>query len=172
MKMELTVPQKEAQSAFKAFADQEIFPYANQFDQEECIPAGLIDNMGQRGYLGTMLPQEFGGLDLDMISYGLLNEEIGRACSSTRSLITVQGMVEYALLRWGRGGQKERWLPRLATGELIGVFALTEPETGSDARKIKTEATKTDDGFVLNGRKKWITFAQIAGLFLIFAQCG
>ena len=172
MKMELTAQQKDAQAEFKAFADRRIFPYADQFDQEERIPTDLIQSMGQHGYLSTMLPQEFGGLGLDMISYGLLNEEIGRACSSTRSLITVQGMVEYALLRWGRGGQKEKWLPRLAAGELIGAFALTEPETGSDARKIRAEAIKTADGFVLNGRKKWITFAQIADLFLIFAQCG
>ncbi|MCA9925375.1 MAG: acyl-CoA dehydrogenase family protein, partial [Anaerolineales bacterium] len=137
MKMELTAQQKDAQAEFKAFADRRIFPYADQFDQEERIPTDLIQSMGQHGYLSTMLPQEFGGLGLDMISYGLLNEEIGRACSSTRSLITVQGMVEYALLRWGRGGQKEKWLPRLAAGELIGAFALTEPETGSDARKIR-----------------------------------
>ena len=171
MKIELTPKQKDAQAAFRAFADEEIFPYANQFDQEERIPSELISKMARKKYLSTVLPEESGGLGLDMITFGLLNEEIGRACSSVRSLLTVHGMVSYAILRWGTQHQKEFWLPKLATGEVIAAFALTEPNVGSDAKSIETTAERQGDVYILNGRKKWITYGQIADLFLVFAQC-
>lgn len=171
MKIELTRQQKEAKSAFRAFADKEIFPYADQFDQEEKIPAELIQKLAQKKYLGAMLPQEVGGLGLDMITVGLLNEEIGRACSSIRSLLTVHGMVSAAILRWGSPHQKETWLPKLASGEIIGAFALSEPQAGSHASAIETTADSCDDVYILNGQKKWITYGQIADLFLLFAQC-
>lgn len=171
MRIELTPRQKDAQTAFRAFADQEILPHADRFDRKESIPAELIDKMARKGYLSTILPQENGGLGLDMVTFGLLNEEIGRACSSTRSLLTVHGMVSYAILRWGSQQQKESWLPRLATGEVIAAFALTEPNVGSDAKSIETTAEQRDAVYVLNGQKKWITCGQIADLFLVFAQC-
>jgi alkylation response protein AidB-like acyl-CoA dehydrogenase len=171
MKIELTVQQKEAQAAFRSFADEEIFPHADRFDQEEKTPPELISKMAQKGYLGAILPGEYGGLGLDMVTFGLLNEEIGRACSSARSLLTVQSMVSLAILRWGTQEQKKIWLPRLAQGDKIAAFALTEPDIGSDAKNIKTTAEKQDDGYILNGTKKWITYGQIADVFLIFAQC-
>jgi alkylation response protein AidB-like acyl-CoA dehydrogenase len=171
MKIELTSQQKEARTAFRAFADEEIFPHADQFDREEKIPVELIAKMAQKGYLSTVLPEEYGGLGLDMVTFGLLNEEIGRACSSTRSLLTVHGMVSYAILRWGSQQQKETWLPKLASGEAIAAFALTEPNVGSDAKSIETTAEKRGDVYVLNGKKKWTTFGQIADLFIVFAHC-
>jgi glutaryl-CoA dehydrogenase (non-decarboxylating) len=171
MKIELTFQQKEAQAAFRAFVDEEIFPHADRFDREERISAELISKMAEKGYLGTILPREYGGLGLNMVTYGLLNEEIGRACSSTRSLLTVHGMVSYAIFRWGSQQQKEVWLPRLASGEVIAAFALTEPNIGSDAKHIETTAEKRGGFYVLNGEKKWITFGQIADIFLVFAQC-
>ena len=91
-------------------------------------------------------------------------------CSSTRSMLTVHGMVSLAILRWGTISQKETWLPKLATGQLIGAFALTEPNVGSDAKRIETTAVEELDCFVLSGKKKWITLAQIADFFLVFAQ--
>lgn len=170
MKIELTPEQQAARAEFRAFADAEIMPYADQFDCEEGLPSTLIQKMAQRKYLSTILPAEVGGLGLDMISFGLLNEEIGRACSSTRSLLTVHGMASYAILRWGTRTQKEYWLPRLAAGETIGAFALTEPNIGSDAKHIETTAERQDDVYVLNGHKKWITFGQLADLFLVMTQ--
>ncbi len=167
----LTPQQKETRIRFRAFADREIFPYADQFDHEEHFPDELIHKMAQAGYLGAALPVEVGGLGLDMLTYGLLNEEIGRACSSARSLLTVHGMVSFAILRWGSQPQKEYWLPRLASGKTLAAFALTEPNVGSDAKHIETTAEKQCDIYILNGRKKWITFGQIAGLFMVFAQC-
>lgn len=107
---------------------------------------------------------------MNMVTFGLLNEEFGRGCSSLRSLLTVHSMVEYAILRWGNQRQKESWLPRLATGELIGAFALSEPNAGSDAQGIETTATLVGDVYLLNGHKKWMTYGQLADLFLVFAK--
>jgi glutaryl-CoA dehydrogenase (non-decarboxylating) len=126
--------------------------------------------MAQQGYLGAVLPKEVGGAGMDMITFGLLNEEIARGCSSLRSLLTVHSMVARTLLKWGSKEQK-RWLAPLASGAAFAAFALTEPEVGSDAQNIATRATPLADSFVLDGQKKWITGGQIADVFLIFAQC-
>jgi alkylation response protein AidB-like acyl-CoA dehydrogenase len=171
MKIELAPHQQDAKAAFRAFVDREIAPHANQFDQEERIPRELIANMAQEKYLGAVIPQENGGAGMDMITFGVLNEQVGRGCSSARSLLTVHSMVAAAILRWGRPHQKERWLPLLATGQVIGAFALTEPGVGSDAKSIETTAEQRGTAYILNGNKKWITYGQIADLFLIFAQC-
>lgn len=171
MKIELTTQQRDAQAKFRAFVDEEIVPQANCYDQEERTPPKLIEKIAERGYLGAVLPKEFGGKGMDIITYGLLNEEIGRGCSSLRSLLTVHSMVAQALCKWGNKSQKEYWLPKLATGEIIVAFALSEPNVGSDAKSIETTATLSGDSYVLNGQKKWITYGQIADIFLVFAQC-
>ena len=171
MNIELTIEQRDCQAAFRAFVQQEIIPYADGYDQEEKTPPELIKKVAQQGYLGAIIPREYGGSEMDMITYGLLNEEIGRGCSSIRSLITVHSMVAHAILRWGSKQQKTHWLPRLATGEIIGAFGLSEPRVGSDARSVETSATLANDHYVLQGHKRWTTYGQIADLFLIFAQC-
>lgn len=130
----------------------------------------LLQKVADAGYLGSMLPQDYGGLGLDMVTVGLLNEEIGRGCSSVRSLLTVQGMVALAILKWGTPEQRDKWLRKLARGEVIGAFSLTEPTVGSDAKNITMSATLEQDEYVLNGTKKWTTMGQIADLFLVFAQ--
>ena len=124
MKLELTPQQKNAQAEFRAFVDAEIVPQANQYDQQERTPPQLIENLAQKGYLGAILPQEFGGMGMDLITYGLLNEEIGSGCSSLRSLLTVHCMVAHTLCKWGNKSQKNYWLPKLASGEIIAAFAL------------------------------------------------
>jgi alkylation response protein AidB-like acyl-CoA dehydrogenase len=106
-----------------------------------------------------------------MISFGLLHEEVGRGCSSLRSLLTVHSMVSYAVLRWGSSRLKDTWLPQLAQGGAIAAFALSEPKVGSDARSVETTATRAGDAYVLHGEKRWITFGQIADIFLVFARC-
>lgn len=171
MKIELTPQQKEAKSEFRAFVDEEICPYADRCDREESTPLEIIKKLAQRGYLGAVLPKDVGGSDMDAIVYGILNEEIGRGCSSLRSLITVHTMVSHALLKWGSKSQKEYWLPKLASGEKIAAFALSEPNIGSDAKNIETTATISGNSYLLNGQKKWITYGQIADVFLVFAQC-
>ncbi|AFZ17610.1 acyl-CoA dehydrogenase family protein [Allocoleopsis franciscana] len=171
MRIELTPQQNQARSEFKAFVDEAIIPYANRCDRKEHTPPELIEKLAQQGYLGAALPKDKGGSGMDAITYGLLNEEIGRGCSSLRSLLTVHNMVSQALLKWGNKFQKENWLPKLASGEVIAAFALSEPNVGSDAKSIETTATRSGDFYVLNGQKKWITYGQIADVFLVFAQC-
>lgn len=171
MKIELTLEQKDNQATFRDFVDREIIPDADRFDLEESIPPELIQKLGREGYLGALLPKEFGGKGLDAIAIGLLNEEVGRGCSSLRSLLTVHGMVAQTLLKWGSKTQQEYWLPRLASGQVIAAFGLSEPNVGSDAKSVETTATFNGDFYVLNGQKRWITFGQIADVFLIFAQC-
>jgi glutaryl-CoA dehydrogenase (non-decarboxylating) len=171
MKIELTSEHLSEQAAYKSFVDEEVIPVADQCDQQERVPRELINRIARRGYLGALAPKAAGGVGMDMITFGLLNEELGRGCSSLRSLLTVHSMVAQTISRWGSGGQKERWMRRLATGEDLAAFGLTEPDVGSDARSIETSATLLGDTYVLNGNKKWITFGQIADLFLVFAQC-
>lgn len=171
MKLELSAYQKNAQAEFKAFVNEEIFPHAGEWDRQEFTPPEVIKKIAERGFIGAILPQEYGGKAMDMITYGILNEEIGRGCSSLRSLLTVHSMVSYALSKWGNKSQKEYWLPKLASGEVIAAFALSEPHVGSDAKSIETTATLSGDSYILNGHKKWITYGQIADVFLVFTQC-
>jgi alkylation response protein AidB-like acyl-CoA dehydrogenase len=170
MKIELTPKQQQAREAFRAFAEQEIVPHADQYDEVEQISSDLIEKLARQGYLGAVLPEQSGGMGLDMITCGLLNEEVGRACSSVRSLLTVHGMVSLVLQRWGSPEQKEVWLSQLASGARIAAFGLTETNVGSDAKSVETTATPSGNSYLLNGQKKWITFGQIADVFLIFAQ--
>ncbi len=170
MKIELTPEQRALRSEVRAFVQQEIAPHAGQWDREEATPRGIVDKLVERGWLGSMVPAEHGGKGLDMISYGVLTEEIGRGCSSIRSLLTVHDMACRGILRWGNQRQKESWLPRLARGEILGAFALSEPEAGSDAMSIQTKAVEVDGGYALDGTKKWITYGQIADLYLLFAK--
>ncbi|MCB0167231.1 MAG: acyl-CoA dehydrogenase family protein [Anaerolineae bacterium] len=171
MKLELTPQQKQQKETFRVFVDQEISPYADQYEQEERVPPETIKKLADQGYLGALIPEENGGLGLEMITYGLLCEEVGRGSASLLSLLTVQGMVAQAILKWGSSAQKTYWLPKLAAGEIIGAFGLTEPDVGSDAKNVQSTATVSTDGYRLNGRKKWISFGQIADVFLIIAQC-
>jgi hypothetical protein len=168
--MELTAEQQRLRTAFREFADAQIVPHANAWDQAELMPVQMVRQLANKGYLGSVLPAECGGAGFNMVEFGLLNEELGRGCSSLRSLLTVHSMVALAIWRWGTGAQKAQWLEKLGRGEAIAAFALTEPEAGSDAREIRTDAVASGDDFVLSGHKKWITFAQIADLFLVFAR--
>jgi len=155
----------------KIFTKQEIFPYADSFDRDESIPKEIIEKIANNGYLSLIIPKQYGGTEINSLTYGLVHEEIGSACSSVRSLLTVHDMVAYAIKRWGNNEQKDRFLSKMAAGEIIGAFALSEPSIGSDAGKIQTTASLTARGYVINGHKKWISFGQIADLFLVFTRC-
>ncbi len=171
MKLELTAEQRRAREEHRAFVSAEIAPHAGRWDREEALPPEIVRQLGERGWLGSIVPRELGGPGLDMITYGVLTEELGRGCSSVRSLLTVHDMACHGIVRWGNRTLKERYLPGMVRGEILGAFALSEPNAGSDAKSIETTATPDGDGYVLHGRKRWITFAQIAHLFLLFVQC-
>jgi glutaryl-CoA dehydrogenase (non-decarboxylating) len=171
MDLELTAIQKELKEEFKAFVNKELLHQANDYDKQGFIPGEFIQKLGASGYLGATMPELYGGRGMDQVSYGVLNEEIGRACSSTRSLITVHSsLTAETILRWGTKQQKEKWLPLLAKGTKLAAFGLSEPEAGSDAGSIKTIYQEQAGNYLLNGHKKWITFSQIADLFVIIAQ--
>jgi len=171
MEIELTPQQVQEQALFRAFVSEEIAPYADQYDQAECMPNEVIKKLAEIGYLGAIIPKEQGGQGMDAITFGLLCEEVGRASASLLSLLTVHGMVCQAIMKWGSASQKTNWLPKLATGETLGAFGLTEPNVGSDAKSVETAAVLSNNSYILNGEKKWISFGQVANLFLIFAQC-
>jgi hypothetical protein len=170
MNIDLTARQQASQAAFRAFVQQEIAPRANQYDREGSTPPDLIEKVARAGYLGALLPEEYAGAGMDMITFGLLAEELGRGCSSLRSLLTVHSMVAYAILRWGSQHLRSRWLPAMAAGEVLAAFGLSEPNAGSDAQSIETAATRCGEEYILNGVKKWTTYGQIADLYLIFAR--
>jgi len=126
--------------------------------------------LAKEGYLGCSLPDECGGMGWDVVTFGLLNEAFGKGSSALTGFLTVQAMMSMALLKWGTPAQKRRWLPPLATGEIMGAFALTEPNAGSDTKSLATELIPKGDHYLLNGRKKWISCAQQAAVFLVFGK--
>ena len=139
----------------RKFAGEVLRPRAGEFDRQEKLPKDVIDEMAKRKFLLASLPKSYGGLELDPFYYGLFTEEIGKACCSTRSLITVQSsLVGESLLRWGTEEQKTKWLLPIAKGEILGAFALSEPEVGTDARGVQTGYERNGENYVINGRKK------------------
>ncbi len=156
------------------FAAAEIRPHAGCYEKQGGIPRDLIARMAARGYLGAAIPDTYGGLGLDPVSYGLFTETIGMASDAVRSLLTVHtSLVSESILRCGSKMQKEQLLPLLVKGELLAAFALTEPETGTDAKSLRTSYTACGaDHFIIDGTKKWITMGAIANLLLVIAGNG
>ena len=171
MRLELSAAETEARAAFRGFAREKIAPFAGDWDRRGAVPRDVVDELRDRGWLGAPLPAELGGGGMEAVTYGLLTEEIGRGCSSVRSLLTVHDMITLAVLRWGSAEAKEDLVPRLARAELLGALALTEPNVGSDAASVETVAQHDGDSFVIDGRKKWITFGEIADEFLVLTRC-
>jgi hypothetical protein len=172
MSIFLSEENRNTQKGFRDFVDKEIAPFAQKNDMEQQVSRDLIEKIAGQGYLGATVSHEFGGSGMDMVTFGLLNEELGRGCSSVRSLITVQTMVTQVIERWGSEEQKGKYLNVLAKGEKIAAFALTEPEFGSDAGGIQTKIDLSGDSFFICGTKKWITFGQIADIFLLLGRSG
>ena len=168
--LSLTSLHKEFQIKFRQFVNETIVPNADRYDLEGELPSSLIKELAIQGYLGALLPDIRGGLGMDMISYGLLNEELGRGCASVRALVMLQNMIGQSILRWGSQEQAFFWLKKIASGNVVASLALTEPDAGSDVKKIKTTAVREGDVCILNGQKQWISFGQIADLFLVLAQ--
>ena len=160
----------EARAAFRAFAEREVAPIAGAMHERQETPPELVRKLAEAGYLGLSLPEALGGGGKDWLTLGWLANELGRVCSSVRSLLTVHSIVSHAVLRWGTREQKQAWIPMFASGAALGAIALSEPLIGSDAKNVKTLARREDSEFVLNGQKKWITYGQTANVFLVFAQ--
>jgi butyryl-CoA dehydrogenase len=171
MDFELTDEQLLIRETARAFTENEIVERARENDRNEHFDVELVQKIAAQGYLGAIVPREYGGAGLDSLSYGVIVEEIGRGDSAMRTVISVQtSLVCSAIVRWGTEEQKQRYLPKLCSGEWLGCFGLTEPDTGSDAANQKTRAKRTDAGWVINGAKMWISLGNYAKLAMIFAQ--
>ncbi len=166
----LTEAQKSRYDEFCSFVRQHVEPAAAAWDQEQGVPRDIIALCGQAGFTGGFIPKEFGGGGWDAVTFGLLNEAFGAASSSLTGLFTVQNMVAGTLVKWGTKEQQNHWLPKLATGERVASFAMTEPKVGSDLQAIETTFTPNGDGWLLTGTKKWITYSGIADVFLVFGK--
>ena len=166
----LTEVHKARHEEFKAFAAAHVEPAAGEWDREQKLPASAIAALAERGYLGTTIAPEHGGRGWDAVTFGLLNEAMARGSCALTGVVTVQAMVAMALQKWGSAPQKDHWLPRLAGGAAIGAIALTEPGGGSDLQGISTTFTAQGGQLRLNGRKKWISCAQFADVFLVFGK--
>jgi len=148
-------------------------PHAVEVDRDHRFPDEAIDAAKAAGLLGVLIPREYGGAGLDAIAFAICIEELAQACASTSVIVDVHTSVgSEPILLFGTEEQKRRWLPSLATGELLGAFALTEPASGSDAASLKTSARRDGDRYVLNGTKVFITTIGRAGLYIVFARTG
>jgi alkylation response protein AidB-like acyl-CoA dehydrogenase len=172
MDFSLSPKQQEWQRIAREFAQNEVAPMAREMDESRQMPLRLVQRMSELGLLGSTLPKEYGGSEMDSLSQALVYEELGRACSSVRGFLTVHSsLVMQCINSWGSDAQKKKFLPMLAKGEIIGCYALTEPEAGSDAASIQTTARRVGEaGYAITGEKIWITNGNIARLAIVFAK--
>ena len=169
----LTREQELVRSSAREFAEREVSPRARDWDREEAMDRAIVGKLADVGFLGAGLPEEHGGLHLDTVSYCLLMEELGRADSSVRGIVSVNvGLVGKTIAKWGNEEQKRAWLPGLCSGEGLGCYALTEPGSGSDPGSLTTRAEPESGDWLLNGSKLFITLGSWARLALVFARTG
>ena len=171
MNFDLTDEQREIKERAAEFADREIAPYAAEFDREDRFPAETFEKLAEAGFMGLCVPEEYSGAGMDFLSYALLIEEISRADAGVGATLAVHTSAgTLPILDHGDEEQRRRWVPVLARGEGIGCFALTEPETGSDAAAIQTKAERVDGGYRVSGHKQWVTNGRVAGTVILFAR--
>ncbi len=179
MDFTLSEEQQMFRAMFRDFSAKEVAPIAEEIDHEEKPPLDVLRKAANQGFLGATLPEDYFGAELDGVSYALLIETLAKDCMSTAvTLATHVSLVAMSILAHGTDAQKEEWLPLMAAGEVIGAFALTEPDAGSDAMALQTRATylppltggRQEGEVILDGVKTWVANGEIAGLFLVFAQ--
>ncbi len=168
---QLTSEERMLRDAARAFAQEKLQPRVIEAYREEKTDPAIFGEMGEMGLLGATVPEDYGGLGASYVAYGLIAREVERVDSGYRSMMSVQSsLVMYPIHAYGSEEQRRRYLPKLASGEWIGCFGLTEPDAGSDPAGMRTTARKTDGGYVLNGAKTWISNAPIADVFVVWAK--
>jgi alkylation response protein AidB-like acyl-CoA dehydrogenase len=173
MDLTLTAEQQAFRSLVQEFLEREVVPHRAQWDREESVDLALVPRMGEIGILGLTLPEEWGGSAADYLTYALMMEELGRADSAVRGIVSVSlGLVATPVATHGTDEQKKQWLPALAQGTALGCFGLTEPDTGSDAGQLRTRAERQGEEYVINGSKMFITNGTWADVCLLFARTG
>ncbi|MDP9286293.1 MAG: acyl-CoA dehydrogenase family protein [Actinomycetota bacterium] len=173
MDFRLSDEQQLIRQTARAFCDAEIAPHASEWDRTETIDRGIVGKLAGLGYLAAALPEPYGGMALDMVSYALVVEELGRADSNVRGIVSVSnGLYGKSVSRWGTDEQKERLLRGLASGEALGCYALTEPGAGSDPGSLETRAVREGGDWAISGQKIFITLGSWASYALVFARTG
>ncbi|MDQ4065914.1 MAG: acyl-CoA dehydrogenase family protein, partial [Actinomycetota bacterium] len=173
MDFELNEEQQSIRKTARDFCEREIVPFAREWDRTETMDRGIVAKLGELGFLGAPLPEEYGGMGVDNVSYCLIIEELGKADSSVRGVVSVNvGLVAKTILKWGTQDQKQQWLPSICSGETLACYGLTEPSSGSDAASLKTKAVRDGDDWILSGSKMFITNGTWARVALIFARTG
>jgi alkylation response protein AidB-like acyl-CoA dehydrogenase len=162
--LDKTDDQKAMTDMVRQFVDEQIIPNAEHYDHEDEFPEPIVEQMRELGLFGVTIPEEYGGLGLDLTTYAMIVEELSRGWISISGIVNTHFIGSYLLMKFGTDAQKEKYLKRMATGELRAAFSLSEPELGSDVQAIKTSATKDGDAYVIDGQKMWVTNGLLAGL--------
>ena len=173
MDLSLNDDQKNFKKLARDFLDHEVVPYRTEWDRAESVDTAIIPKLGEIGFFGLTIPEEYGGIGGDYVTYCIGMEELGRADSSVRGIVSVSmGLVGKVILSHGTEEQKQEWLPGIASGTKLGCFGLTEPDTGSDAGNLSSRAVRDGDDYVINGSKIFITNGSWADVCLVFARTG
>ena len=171
MNFGLSKDQREIKEQAAEFADREVAPHASELDREDRVPFETLEKLADEGFMGLCVPEEHGGAGTDFLSYCLLIEEISRADAGVGVTLAVHTSAgTLPIVAYGTEEQKDRWVPPLARGIRIGSFALTEPNTGSDAAAIETRAERVEGGYRISGHKQWVTNGRVAGTMILFAR--
>jgi alkylation response protein AidB-like acyl-CoA dehydrogenase len=169
--LEKTDEQKAMTEMVRKFADEQIIPNAEHYDHEDEFPEPIVEQMKELGLFGVTIPEEYGGLGLDLTTYAMIVEELSRGWISISGIVNTHFIGSYLLMKFGTDEQKQKYLPRMATGEIRAAFSLSEPELGSDVQAIKTSAVKGDDGtYEINGQKMWVTNGLLSGLVFVLVK--
>src|SRR3954464_1401975 len=153
----LTDVQQEIVSTVRDFVEKEILPVATELEHRDEYPTDIVEGLKELGIFGLMIPEEYGGLGESLLTYALTVEEIARGWMSVSGVINTHFIVAYMLMQHGTEEQKQKYLPKMATGEVRGSFSMSEPGLGSDVSAIKTKAVANDDGYAITGQKMWLT---------------
>jgi alkylation response protein AidB-like acyl-CoA dehydrogenase len=167
---EKTDEQRAMTEMVRQFADEQIIPNAEHYDHEDEFPEPIVEQMKELGLFGVTIPEEHGGLGLDLTTYAMIVEELSRGWISISGIVNTHFIGSYLLMKFGTEAQRGRYLPRMATGELRAAFSLSEPECGSDVQAIKTSAKKVGDAYEINGQKMWVTNGLMSGLVFVLVK--
>jgi alkylation response protein AidB-like acyl-CoA dehydrogenase len=168
---EITADQKDMIDMVRQFVDEQIIPNAEEFDHEDKFPEAIVEQMKELGLFGVTIPEDYGGMGLDLTTYAMIVEELSRGWISISGVVNTHFMASYLLMKFGTEEQKDYFLPKMVTGEIRAAYSLSEPEVGSDVQGIKSTAKKADDGsWEINGQKMWVTNGLLSGIVFVLVK--
>src|SRR5438552_4936535 len=168
---EMTDEQRAITEMVHQFADEQILPNAEHYDHEDTFPEPIVEQMKELGLFGVTIPEEYGGMGLDLTTYAMIVEELSRGWISISGIVNTHFIGSYLLMKFGTEGQKQKYLPRMASGEIRAAFSLSEPELGSDVQAIKSTAKKVDyNTYEINAQKMWVTNGLLSDLVFVLVK--